>query len=362
VNKTASYYISDINNGTSYALSSLPVTSYLGFDAFFKNSNWWGDYNYGTNWATSFVQDVSIEAVAGNTTPILTLTDFNGNNPDGTLGNFKGVRDLDFNVSDAENERLTLNVYISNSTAQDTSGDHIITDLNLTTTYCSSETWTSDVNCHVDVNTLLASDGSTKYIKVIVTDGTFTAYDFTSSLGVDNTKPIVSWTGVSSDWVRSGTSVTLNCTDAVAGCSVKRYRINSGTWNTYSTPLSITTGDGNYLFEVDANDTIGNQADTNSFYVLVGYNGKLRTYNDSNKARSFFGLRERAKIVYDANLIYAPTITITDSNGSTVNYGTMVNISNDGNLGLADYNTYYFNYDLNGAYGWYNVLIQNQYF
>ncbi len=365
VTKTSEQYITDINNNetTSFSLSS---SVYFGYEAYFKpNYTDFSDYNAGFFHVGALLEDISVNATAGNQAPTISMQTIDGTSSSAQFGTYSsatnGDLNIGFTISDPDDDRLTLNIYLAdNNTVQDTSGTNVIVDLNLDSTYCESESWTSEVTCYVDINSQLSADGN-KYVKVAIDDGSSSpVYSFSNRLTLDNTAPVVTPT-YSSTWVRSN-SFSLSCSDAISDCNSVRYKINTGDWQIYSASVSVV-GDGNYLITYDANDDLNNFLTPTKFNLLVGVNGELKTYSDQNKPRSFFGGGQTVQLLFDVNLAIAPTITISDSNNTTlISEATMQNYSNEATFGISDYNTYYYSFDLNGENGWYKVVIQNQVF
>lgn len=60
--KTSSQYITDANNNSWMDISSLSSSRYLGFDALFKQSGAFADYNAGTFWVGGLIKDINISA------------------------------------------------------------------------------------------------------------------------------------------------------------------------------------------------------------------------------------------------------------------------------------------------------------
>jgi hypothetical protein len=77
----------------------------------------------------------------------------------------------------------------------------------------------------------------------------------------------------------------------------------------------------------------------------------VRTYEDNDLPRSHFANQSMARIKTNGTFTAAPTITILDSEGTTItNEIEMVNESN----------IFTYNYTLNGSQGWYDVTINSQ--
>ena len=275
---------------------------------------------------------------------------------------------IDFNVLDTENDRLNVDINYSASGVQGT-GVVIVVDLNLSDAVCPSLVWDSNVSqCSWDWNVLGLGDAN-YFILIDVNDGelfTFEASD--NGFMVDNNSPITSWDGFHNSWQSSDANVQLVCSDSGgSGCSSTKFRLDSdktnaiswGAWQDFDSSIGVVfRGDGNWAVDFNSTDYAGNIGDVNSFFVLIGPHGRLRTFK-GNVPRSFLGLNERITLSYDVNLGIVPQITITDSNNvAQVNVQAMVDVSVVG----VDYNSYDFNFDVNGALGWYDVKIGSQTF
>ncbi len=78
----------------------------------------------------------------------------------------------------------------------------------------------------------------------------------------DTTPPITTFsssgTGGTANWYRSPVSVTLNATDSGSGVASITFRIDGGSWQTYTSPVTVQ-GDGTHTVEYYATDNAGNQ-------------------------------------------------------------------------------------------------------
>lgn len=75
-------------------------------------------------------------------------------------------------------------------------------------------------------------------------------------------------------WYVSAVDVTLNASDATSGVQMVRYRIDGGTWCTYSSALGIATG-GQHVVEYYSVDAAGNAEDAKSVNVWVDLVGPI---------------------------------------------------------------------------------------
>ena len=367
--KTDSQYLEGIRNNTTTNLS-ISDSTYLGYEAYFKPINELSSESANKFWINSFLKDVTISAISANNAPTINLNSIENYSLSESLPYFSHAQDgnlnFDFNVRDLDNDRLLLTVRFSTTTTQG-SGTELITDLNLDSTYCDSENFSSLTNCSVDLNTLLISDGN-YYLLAEINDSLANpvSENSTDKLGLDNTPPTNTAIGFSNNWQRGFAQITINCSDAKSGCLSNYYRYyligtNPTQWVPYSSFLTIK-GDGNYQIDINSVDAKGNWSNLNTYYVPIGFDGDLKTFNDSNKPRSFFSEGETVRFIYDINLGITPTITITDSTGTTVEVGLMQNITADSLFGNNDLNTYYYDYTINGANGWLDINIENQFF
>ncbi|MBT4597377.1 MAG: LamG domain-containing protein, partial [Candidatus Diapherotrites archaeon] len=365
--RTSSQYMTDMNNNTDVALS-LSLSTYLGYDVMFKQVTEFADYGANKFFVNSFLSDVDVDAFSGNNAPTLTINTLEGNSLSGLLPFFSDIVDanlvLDVNVLDIDDNNLSLTVRYSTSTVQG-SGTIILDSIDLKTrANCDNTDFNGSTRCDVNFSTVGITDNN-YYLLVELDDGIASTVvsNSTNKFGVDNTAPSITPSGIPSTWQRSGTSVTLACDDGVgSGCATTYYRIDSGAWQSYASAISIAN-DGNHQFDVNVVDAKSNWSDVNTYFVPIGFNGELTTYNDLNKPRHSFGVSEGVQLVFDVNNIVVPTITIVDVDGNVlVNGATMFNYSNDSNFGVSDLNTYYFSFDVNGSYGWYDVTVGNQLF
>jgi hypothetical protein len=83
------------------------------------------------------------------------------------------------------------------------------------------------------------------------------------TLRIDTTPPTVTATPAGTpgqgSWWRSAVTVTLTAADATAGVDTTEYRLDGGTWSTYSGPVHVA-GDDLHALEYRATDQAGNPA------------------------------------------------------------------------------------------------------
>jgi len=87
----------------------------------------------------------------------------------------------------------------------------------------------------------------------------------TVTVKVDKTAP-------TSSAVKNGSAVTLNVTDAVSGLNSTMYRVNGGSWQTYSGVFEVT-GAGNNTIEYYSTDNAGNAEAVKTIWVDNGAGG-----------------------------------------------------------------------------------------
>ncbi|MEM4265399.1 MAG: Ig-like domain-containing protein [Thermoplasmata archaeon] len=88
----------------------------------------------------------------------------------------------------------------------------------------------------------------------------------------DTTKPVTSialaGTLGSNGWYVSSVTVTLNASDSGSGVDETMYRINGGSWQTYTAPVEITAN-GIHTFEYRSVDVAGNSEDAKSAQIKI---------------------------------------------------------------------------------------------
>lgn len=81
-------------------------------------------------------------------------------------------------------------------------------------------------------------------------------------------------------WKTSNQSVSLSCVDTGSGCLRTKYRLNGGSWVTYSSAISFTS-DGNFALDYNSMDLAGNIESDHNTYVLIDKT-KPKFYTDDN--------------------------------------------------------------------------------
>lgn len=137
---------------------------------------------------------------------------------------------------------------------------------------------------------------------------TGTAVTFT----LDNTAPVTvatpTGTQASNGWYTSAVSVALGATDA-NGVSATYYKIGGGSFQSYSTPISITSP-GQHVVYFYSTDTAGNVETTQSLTV------KIATDQTASTGYSRSGL-----IRTPGTTTYSQTLTITNKSTSSLSAG-----------------------------------------
>jgi hypothetical protein len=353
--------ISKVNNNELIDTSSLAVGRYFGLDVNFK----FFDY-FDMLGSPAFLKNISLVTSTANIAPQGNFLTVNGNSHT-SLPVFSaaedGNLDIGFEVFDLTNDRLTVDIgyYSLSNPSQITL---LANDVNLSLANCDSQDWVdSYTNCNIDVN--ISNVPSGQYIlRIDLNDAVnlIPHLDSSDLATIDANGPTLSLIK-SSSWQRNNVGINISCSDNFSDCnsSTIRYKIDNGNWTNYNSFVKLE-GDGNYLISLEAYDTKNNYSNITTSYLLVGYNGQLKTYNDLNQPESFFNQGEKIKFIYDVNLNIAPTIIIKDSSGAVKANQTMTNITNDPNFGSTDLNVYYYEFDVNGANGYFDVNIQNQKF
>ncbi|MDD5148126.1 MAG: LamG domain-containing protein, partial [Candidatus ainarchaeum sp.] len=276
---------------------------------------------------------------------------------------------IDFNLVDSDSNNFLVDINYS-TVQQDGSGTPIIIDFNLTANpgNCDDLDFTDSTGCSWEWDTSQVPDGN-YYILIKATDimanVAVTGFDASgNSLMIDNTKPSTRWDGNHNAWQGFDANISLACDSGNgSGCGPTKYRLDAdggagiawGDWQAYDSNIFISA-DGNWALDFNSTDAAGNIGDTNEMYVLIGPKGILKTF-DANEPESFFGLGRRVAIRFETNLGVQQRITITDPTGTVLVRDALMLDSPQ-----PDFNGYDYNYDINGAVGWYDVKIGSQFF
>jgi hypothetical protein len=136
---------------------------------------------------------------------------------------------IDFNVFDADNDRLTLDLNFSTQAAVDAPGVIVFNDLNLTSDICTDQDWDDKGSeCSVDVNILNRADANW-FVHVEINDSSDTDSNASGySFLVDNTAPtsVSFYPAASSDVYVSEVFLNHEVSDnnsGVRGCWYSRY-------------------------------------------------------------------------------------------------------------------------------------------
>lgn len=90
--------------------------------------------------------------------------------------------------------------------------------------------------------------------------------------GVDTTTPVtthsLSGTIGDNDWYVSNVEITLDATDDTSGVDYTNYRIDGGSWNTYTGTFTVTS-DGEYIIEYYSVDNAGNEEQEKNFTIKI---------------------------------------------------------------------------------------------
>jgi len=243
----------------------------------------------------------SLSLDGDNVSPDLNVSKIADNDDNAALPAFSYTSDgnltIDFNVSDEENNRLTVNIEYSASNSPNT-GTDIVTDLNLDTAVCPSLDWDTNVSqCSWDWNISGIPDNN-YYIIIDLSDGTSSLFEATdNSFRVDNTVPDANMFKVEGNDVGlampffsydsdANLTIDFNLATGDANFDIHYADINYSTANTQGTGTVIAKNlrfDGNYC----QTNLIGSWDNTAGSDVnLVGY-WKFDSVVDGNLDRVF---------------------------------------------------------------------------
>jgi len=186
---------------------------------------------------------------------------------------------IDFNVVDVDNNAVSQLIDINyGTTSSQGTGTVIINDGNVAETvglYCDSNNLVTVQECHYDWTVPVENDDF--YILISVYDGV--NIDFNSSENtflIDSTDPTTTADN-NTNWQNVDSNVTLTCSDSGSGCSLTSYRIDSddsnsvsmGSWQTWDGNGLYFYLDGNFAFDFNSTDGVGNIETTNRSYVTI---------------------------------------------------------------------------------------------
>jgi hypothetical protein len=195
--------------------------------------------------------------------------------------NWSGTKTIEFDIFDAENDKLDVNLYYSSSSGAKT--NLIYSDTNLqdgTGITCNDYNFSSSRNCSYSLNTTEIIDGQ-YYIDIVVNDGTATTEKSSLIFNVDNTKPITSFSGCSVGWNNINQDINLICADDGAGCYGTNYRIDGGSWEVYSIPFTLNL-DGNFKIDFYSIDYLLNEEEIKTEYCAIDKTAPTYTSIDNN--------------------------------------------------------------------------------
>ncbi|RMG82341.1 MAG: hypothetical protein D6712_14875, partial [Chloroflexi bacterium] len=114
-----------------------------------------------------------------------------------------------------------------------------------------------------DGNPIFISGDGHHTLVVSSTDGTFTEAPQTVDIAIDTTAPDITISpdrapDTGTGWWQSPVTVSINGSDATSGLAQLSYRLNSGAWQPYNTPVVISD-DGQYNVDGQAIDVAGLQ-------------------------------------------------------------------------------------------------------
>jgi len=271
-------------------LSQLFVQNNIAFaNALLGDVNNAGFYTGSTFQAAAYVDDFRLQKLTmpeptyslgahQDTNTVGTITKIDDNLDNQALPTFSYAVDgnisIDFNVFDANNDRITVDINYS-TTNTNGSGTVIVKDLNLTTEVCPSQDWDdNESKCSWDWNISGVADGN-YYILIYSTSTTssdFNASD--NSFSVDQTAPTVSINSPSNGSSQTSTSVTLQYTGSDALSGIQKYwvKADSGNWigNALNTSYAFTSQSiGSHTYYAKAADNTDNNSSTASISITI---------------------------------------------------------------------------------------------
>ncbi len=211
-----------------------------------------------------------------------------------------GIRQIDFNVFDAQDDELHLEIYYSSDA--NSFGAVLEADLNLDNyanlpdLNCYNSDWSSSTNCTYDWNTAAVADGNW-FVDFNVWDpgGSNGIASIPSSVQLDNTSPFTSFVAPSG-WQTSDFNVALSCEDVNgSGCHSSRYRMDLGPWEKFGVGIASTEWwDANWEYRSRIVFNNSGEAEKTDHSVLV----RLTSSNFNFDAAKAAGIDIRAR---DAN-------------------------------------------------------------
>lgn len=92
----------------------------------------------------------------------------------------------------------------------------------------------------------------------------------TSYCAIDKTPPITTIAGCLPGTSHATQTFTLGCADGLSGCASTAYMIDSNTWLSYSSPVTLNT-DGNHRIDYNSTDVATNKETTKTSYCYVNF-------------------------------------------------------------------------------------------
>lgn len=219
--------------------------------------------------------------------PDLNILEIDGNPDSGDLPGFSAIQDgnitIDFNVSIQDLNSLLLDLNLSTTGTQGT-GEVVINDLNLSTlptigSYsCDDTNFSNSTACHIDINSLLFSDGNYFVTGFIVNSEGLSEFEVSdNNFVVDNTAPTTNDDANNTVWQSTDANIMLTCNDGSgAGCLLTQYRLDSddsnivsfGAWQSYDSNIFINQ-DGNWGIDYNSTDNVLNTESVKRTYVYL---------------------------------------------------------------------------------------------
>jgi len=156
-----------------------------------------------------------------------------------------GIHQIDFNVFDAQDDEVHLEIYYSsdaNSFKNVLEADlNLDNYANLPDLNCHNSDWSSSTNCTYNWNTTTVADGNWFVDFNVWDSGDLNSIaSIPSSVQLDNTLPITNFVAPSG-WQTSDFNVALSCEDINgSGCYSSRYRMDLGPWDKFGVGIALT--------------------------------------------------------------------------------------------------------------------------
>jgi len=194
-----------------------------------------------------------------------------------------------------------------------------------------------------DANVLISSDGNHQIdFNAVDVAGNWTDLN-TIYTAVDKSAPSTS-DDHNAGWQAFDANVHLTCSDSYSGCSITKYRIDGGTWQTYDTNV-LFDSDGNFQLDYNSTDVAGNIETTTSIWVAIDKSAPSTSWDGNHDTWQAFDAN--IHLTCDDNSLSGCSVTkyrLDTDSSSSVSYGswqiydTNILVSSDGNYAI-DFNS-----------------------